>query len=193
MKKIILIFALVMINITSFGQNYQLTNGAYDNKIVGQYAGVDASTLYVKSLETLSDWSGSQKQSKINIDVQDKEQGLIVYKGSLYIGYYSVTKNFLVAVGWNIYADFTLKIKCKDGKAQVSCHVPTLTFDWSADNDPAEETIEFGKLYPQYNYKSPYRKIKQASIEYAPKIPPMFDNIITNLVNNLNKQSEYDF
>ena len=191
MKKIILIFALVTINIVSFGQNYQLTNGAYDNKIVAQYEGVDATALYVKALEVLSDWSGSQKQSKINIDVQDKDQGLIVYKGSLYVGYHRTSK-FLIEVGWNIYADFTLKIKCKDNKAQVSCHVPTVTFDWSAKENPATTTVSLEEIYPEYICKTKY-SIKKTAIEYAPKIPPLFDYVITQLANNLNKQTEDDF
>ena len=83
---------LLMTMIVS-AQEYSLTNGAYDNKVVEQYEGVEAGTLYVRALEALSDWAGSQSKSKVNIDVQDKEEGLVVYKGSLYIGYHKV--NFM--------------------------------------------------------------------------------------------------
>ena len=187
MKKLLSISIMTLMVMTASAQEYSLINGAYDNKVIGQYEGVEAGVLYVRALEALSDWAGSQSQSKVNIDVQDKEQGLVVFKGMLYIGYHKV--NFMA--GWNIYADFTLKIKCKDGRAQVSCHVPSATFDWSAQQYPAKTTAPLGEIYPQYNHKSQY-KIKKAAIKWAPKIPPLFDEIITSLAEKLKAQNQDD-
>lgn len=187
MKKFTTLAIMLLVTMVTRAQEYSLTNGAYDNKIVGQYEGVEAGTLYVRALEALSDWSGSQSQSKVNIDVQDKEQGLVVYKGALYIGYHKV--NFMA--GWEVYADFTLKIKCKDGRAQISCHVPSATFDWSAKQYPANTTVQLGEIYPQFNCKSRY-KIKKAAIEWAPKIPPLFDTIIASLAEKLKAQNQDD-
>lgn len=187
MKKVFSISIMLLMSLTISAQEYSLTNGAYDNKVVGQYEGVEAGTLYVRALEALSDWAGSQSKSKVNIDVQDKEEGLVVYKGSLYIGYHKV--NFMA--GWHVYADFTLKIKCKDGRAQISCHVPTATFDWSAKQYPANTTVELGEIYPKYNYKSQFR-IKKAAIEWAPQIPPTFDKIIASMAEKLKSQNQDD-
>ena len=187
MKKLISITIMLLVASAINAQEYSLTNGAYDNKVVGQYEGVEAGVLYVRALEALSDWSGSQSQSKVNIDVQDKEQGLVVFKGLLYVGFHKV--NFMA--GWNVYADFTLKIKCKDGRAQVSCHVPSATFDWTAKQYPVNTTVSLGEIYPQYNHKSQY-KIKKAAIEWAPKIPPLFDGIIKSLAEKLKAQNQDD-
>lgn len=183
MKKIITIIICLITTIISNAQEYTLTNGAYDNKTIEQYESISAEALYVKALEVLSDWSGSQKQSKINIDVQDKEQGLIIYKGSLYLGFYK---------GWNVYADFTLKIKCKDSKVQISCHIPTLTFDWWAKQYPTITTVPLEEIYPEYIHKSKY-KIKKAAIEYTSKIPSVFDNVIVYLAEKLKTQNDDDF
>ena len=187
MKKVISITIMLLATMIINAQEYSLTNGAYDNKVVEQYEGVEAGTLYVRALEALSDWAGSQSKSKVNIDVQDKEEGLVVYKGSLYVGYHKV--NFLA--GWEVYADFTLKIKCKDGRAQISCHVPTATFDWSAKQYPAKETVQLGEIYPNYNCKSRL-KIKKAAIEWAPQIPPIFDKIIEFMAEKLKSQNQDD-
>ena len=187
MKKLLSITIMLLLTMVISAQEYSLTNGAYDNKVVGQYEGVETGVLYVRALEALSDWAGSQSQSKVNVDVQDKEQGLVVFKGMLYVGFHKV--NFMA--GWNVYADFTLKIKCKDGRAQVSCHVPSATFDWTAQQYPAKTTAPLGEIYPQYNHKSQY-KIKKAAIEWAPKIPPLFDDIITSLAEKLKAQNQDD-
>ena len=187
MKKLLSITIMLLLTMVISAQEYSLTNGAYDNKVVEQYEGVEAGVLYVRALEALSDWAGSQSQSKVYIDVQDKEQGLVVFKGLLFVGFHKV--NFMA--GWNVYADFTLKIKCKDGRAQVSCHVPSATFDWTAQQYPAKTTAPLGEIYPQYNHKSQY-KIKKAAIEWAPKIPPLFDDIITSLAEKLKAQNQDD-
>lgn len=187
MKKLLSITIMLLMTMTISAQVYSLTNGAYDNKVVGQYEGVEAGVLYVRALEALSDWAGSQSKSKVNIDVQDKEQGLVVFKGSLYVGFHKV--NFMA--GWNVYADFTLKIKCKDGRAQVSCHVPSATFDWTAKQYPANTTVPLGEIYPQYNHKSQY-KIKKAAIEWAPKIPPLFDEIIKSMTEKMKAHNQDD-
>ena len=104
MKKLLSITIMLLLTMIISAQEYSLTNGAYDNKVVEQYEGVEAGVLYVRALEALSDWAGSQSQSKVNIDVQDKEQGLVVFKGLLFVGFHKV--NFMA--GWNVYADFTL-------------------------------------------------------------------------------------
>ena len=188
MKKIITIIICLITTVISNAQEYTLTNGAYDNKTIEQYESISTEALYVKALEVLSDWSGSQKQSKINIDVQDKEQGLIIYKGSLYLGFYKTN----ILAGWNVYADFTIKIKCKDEKAQISCHIPTLTFDWSAKQYPATTTVPLEEIYPEYIHKSKY-KIKKAAIEYTSKIPSVFDKVIVYLAEKLKTQNDDDF
>lgn len=162
-----------------------IVNGAYENKVVREYPGVSAETLYIRALETLSDWAGTQSKSNINIDVQDKEEGLVVYKGRYYMGYQKGSY-----AGWDVFADFTLKIRVKDGKAQLSYHVPTMTFDYTSPEYPnAIETVSLGSIVPTYNYKARY-KIKKAAIEYGPKVKPAFDAITLLLGSRLAKEQE---
>lgn len=187
MKRLISLTMMLLIVITVSAQE-QLINGVIEKKQVVMVEGVSADKLYVRALEALSDWAGAQGNSKIGIDVQDKDEGLVVYKGRLEMGFHKV--NFMA--GWEVFADFTIKIKCKDGRAQVSANVPSLTFDWSAKQYPATETVPISAIYPEYNYKSKLR-IKKAAIEFAPLTPSMFDKIISLLATKLQQQPEDDF
>ena len=105
MKKLLMTIALAASVMMASAQG-SIVNGAYENKVVREYPGVSAETLYIRALETLSDWAGTQAKSSINIDVQDKEEGLVVYKGQLYLGFHKSNPFH----GWDALADFTLKI-----------------------------------------------------------------------------------
>ncbi len=187
MKKLLSIAITLLMTVTISAQD-ELVNGMLEKKHVVMVEGVSSDKLYVRALEALSDWAGSQGKSKIGIDVQDKDEGLVVYKGRLNMGFHKV--NFMA--GWEVYADFTIKIKCKDGRAQVSANVPSLTFDWSFKQYPATETVPISAIYPEYNYKSSL-KIKKAAKEFAPLTPSMFDKIVTSLAEKLKLQPDDDF
>ncbi len=190
MKKVLfpLIVFMTVNTVGKAQESVELTNGAYEKKQVVTVDGADAGKIYVRALEVLSDWAGSQSKSKIGIDVQDKDEGMVVYKGRLEIGYHKA--NFLA--GWEVYADFTIKIKCKDGKAQIACYVPSATFEWSAKQYPAEETVPISALIPKYNYKSKLR-IKKAAIEFGPQIPEKFDAVIAMLASKITQKPDDDF
>lgn len=74
---------MLIAGIAIHAQENPLTNGIYEKKVVVTADSIKASTLYVRALEALSDWAGSQQRSKVNVDVQDKDEGLVVYKGQL--------------------------------------------------------------------------------------------------------------
>lgn len=178
MKKIVLSFVMLLTALVAGAQ--ELTNGVYEKKIVEKYDSVKADVLYLRALEVLSDWAGSQEKSKVGIDVQDKENGLIVYKGEYYMGFHKA--NFMA--GWDVMAEFTLKIRCKDGRAQLTVTVPSMTFDWSAKRFPATETVPISHLLPNYNHKSSLR-IKKSALEFAPQVPSTFDSILTAIANKM--------
>ena len=181
------LFTIVLVaSVMSASAQGSIVNGAYENKVVKEYPGVSAETLYIRALEALSDWAGTQAKSSINIDVQDKEEGLVVYKGQIYLGFYKSNPFY----GWDALADFTLKIRCKDGKAQLSCHVPTLTIDYTDPQYPhVKESVPLGNIVPTYTHKHYYR-VKKAAIEYGPKVQPTFDAVILVLGNRLAKEQE---
>ena len=184
MKKAFLFFALLLSGLTAGAQG-EIKDGVWENKRVVEVADASVSTLYLRALEALSDWAGSQGQSKIGIDVQDKEQGLVVYKGEYYLGYGKA--NFMY--GWNTYANFTLKIRCKEGRAQVSVAMPSLTFRFTGE--PDEVTVPIDQLLPEFRYETRYR-IKRAAKELAPKAPKQFEIVIETLCERLAKGSKDD-
>lgn len=61
-------------------------------------------------MEALSDWTGHDGNSRTGIDYHDREAGTVVYKGDYFLEY---------KTGVTVTANFTLKVRCKDGMAQV--------------------------------------------------------------------------
>lgn len=166
--------------------NVTLTNGVYESKTVVTADSVKASTLYIRTLEALSDWAGSQSQSKINIDIQDKDEGLVVYKGRYYMGYEKANALY----GWDTFADFTLKVRCRDGRAQLTVTVPSMTFVWDANGNVHSYPIT--EFLPTYKYKGVV-KIKKAAHKFPPMVPDKFDMIVNMLGKRIAQKPDDDF
>lgn len=184
MKKVLLTIALLTAGLTASAQG-EVKNGAWEDRRVVEVAGASVSTLYLRALEALSDWAGSQEKSKMGIDVQDKDEGIVVYKGEYYLGYGKA--NFMY--GWDTWANFTMKIRCKEGRAQVSAVVPSLIFRFTGD--PGETTAPIDQLLPEYKYKTRYTN-KRAARELSPKVPTEFEAILAAMCERLAKGSEDD-
>jgi len=186
MKRVLLLLAMAVVGMTGRAQSIVLTNGVYEQKVIVTVDSVKAGTLYTRALEALSDWTGSLQKSKANVDVQDKDEGLVVYKGQLYLGYGK--QNFMY--GWDTFADFTMKIRCKDGKAQITMTIPSLTFYWTADNTMT--TAPIAELLPEYTHKSKFL-IKKAAKALAPKVPDEVNNAIEAIRSVITRSSDEDF
>ena len=106
-------FAMLLSVMAACAQDWELNGDAYEKKEVVEVEGASASVLYDRAMIALSEWTGSDGQSKIGIDYQNMETHTLIYKGTCYLGF----KNVLLG-GWNRYLNFTLKVRCKDGKAQ---------------------------------------------------------------------------
>lgn len=185
MKRIITAL-LVTAAISASAQTVELTDGVYELKQVVTVEGVNADALYVRALEALSDWSGSQKQSKAQIDVQDKDEGLVVYKGKLYLGLSKV--NFMH--GWNTMADFTMKVRCKDGRFQITTTVPSISFYWTADD--TETTIPIDEIVPVYKHKTSLT-VKKSANKMAPLVPDAAKAAQTIVIEKIKKGADDDF
>ena len=83
MKKVFSSLIMLMACFAINAQTVLNESGVYELKVVEQYDSVKASTLYENSLIALSDVVGSREKSKTNIDVAEKEAGMIEYKGEL--------------------------------------------------------------------------------------------------------------
>lgn len=98
-------------------------NSVYEKKTVVIVENTSAAVLYGRAMEALSDWTGTDGRSKAGIDFSDKDAGTVIYKGDYYLGF----KKTILGAGWDRYADFTLKVRCKDGKAQVTVIVSSIS------------------------------------------------------------------
>lgn len=83
------------------------------------------------------------------------------------MGYHK--SNFMY--GFNVYANFSLTIRVKEGKAQVNLKVPSLQLRWTADNT-TDDIFPIEHIYPQYDgFKGHMYGTKKILIEFGPKVP----------------------
>ena len=161
MKKVILALFL-LIGLAVNAQTTLNESGVYELRVVEQYDNVDAATLYERSLVALSDVVGSREKSKTNIDIAEKDAGMIVYKGELYLGFKKVN----MMCGYETFANFTLKVRCKDGKIQYTLTVPSLTMYWSCDLSN-NETIPLNEIIPEFTHKGRLYYLKKGAVQFA--------------------------
>jgi hypothetical protein len=130
MKKVLSIIALLLVGMMASAQDLPdmdsviaivKEKGVYEQKHVVTVDGASASKLYSRAMEALSEWVGPEGRSKAGLDYCDKEEGIVTYKGVCYNG----NRKFLTATT-DIYTDFVLKVRCKDGRAQVTVTVPSM-------------------------------------------------------------------
>ncbi len=95
--------------------------GLYERKRVVHVDNALASDLYRRALSALSDWTGSDGPSSAGLDYCDKDEGVVTYKGAFFNG----QRTILLDVA-KLYTDFVLKVRCKDGRAQVTVTVPSV-------------------------------------------------------------------
>ncbi|MBO4891309.1 MAG: DUF4468 domain-containing protein [Prevotella sp.] len=161
MKKFVILIML-FVGITAKAQTVLNESGVYELKVVELYDSVKAATLYEQSLVALSDVVGSRDKSKTNIDVAEKDAGMIVYKGELYLGFKKVN----TMCGYETFANFTLKVRCKDGKVQYTLTVPSLTMYWSC-NVNNNETIPLYEIIPEFTHKGRLYYLKKGAVQFA--------------------------
>ena len=188
MKKVFLSLVMLMAGIAINAQDNPLTNGVYEKKVVVTADSVKASTLYVRALEALSDWAGSNANSKMGIDVQDKDESLIVYKGNVHLGFEYYSK--FAGAGWDFYIDMTIKVKCKDGKAQVTATVPSVTY--ISNIQKIVVVVPINEILPSYAYKGNY-KLKKTSQTFGPQVIPSTNQIVNLLCDKIAKKQDDDF
>lgn len=183
-----LAFIIAVLNIAfSFAQTAEpeLENGYFVYKYVHQVENLSQNSLYLHTRTFLSDWVGPNANSKNYIDFEDKESGSIIAKGSYFLAYEREA-----LYGWNIYADFSITIKCKDGRFQVVTKVPSMSFYWTAGN-LAIQVAPFSELYPTYTFRSPYKFQRHTDV-YAPKMPEYIKQITNIVVDGITSISDED-
>lgn len=177
-----------MVNVVVSAQTTLNESGVYELKVVEQYDSVKASTLYENSLIALSDVVGSREKSKTNIDVAEKEAGMIVYKGELYLGFRKVN----MMCGYETFANFTLKVRCKDGKVQYTLTVPSLHMYWSCNvND--NEVVPLNEIIPDFTHKGRLNYLKKGAIQFAGTLDEDMKSLQKAIVVKTKKAADDDF
>ena len=139
MRKVFLFFALMLAILTVGAQDIQLTpDGAYERKEVVTVDSASAAVLYDRAMIALTDWTGPDGKAKAGIDYQNQETHTVIYKGTFSLGF----KNVFLGDGWHRYANFTLKVRCKDGRTQVTVTVGSVTGIYSRGNFERSWTVE---------------------------------------------------
>ena len=123
MKKVLLSLMMLMTGMAINAQDISLTpEGTYEVKEVINVENVSAATLYDRAVMALSDWTGASGKASAGLDVHERDAGLVVYKGHEYMW----TKK-QKRITYDVFADFTLKVRCKDGKAQITSTIHSMT------------------------------------------------------------------
>lgn len=99
------------------------SSGSYERKEVVIVDGASAAVLYDRAMMALTDWTGVDGKAKAGIDYQNQETHTVVYKGRFGLPF---------GDGVDYWADFTMKVRCKDGRALVTMTVPMVEMRASA-------------------------------------------------------------
>ena len=174
MKKVLLLTLVLTASLPALAQEIELNEaGAYEKKEVVVVDSVESAVLYGRAMEALSDWTGPDGNSRAGIDYQDKESGTVIYKGNYFLEYKSRV---------TVTADFTLKVRCKDGRSQITVTIPSLTA--SAPSVGLERSASVLKVL-QSKKKSSQRLIE--------KLPEAANTLISAMSERLKNAPDDDF
>ncbi len=188
MKKTLFTFVLLAITLSVNSQTVLNENGVYELKVVEQFDNRPLSTLYEQSLMALSDVVGSREKTKTNLDIADKEAGTIVYKGGYYLGFKKVN----TLCGYEGVANFTLKVRCKDGRIQYTITIPDITLYWSC-NESSNEMIPLNEIIPEYTHKGRLHYLKKSAIQFAETLDADMKSLQQALVSKTKAAADDDF
>lgn len=189
MRKII--FCLLMLVLSTLSSNAQTTlndMGVYEFKSVVLYDSINYQKLFEQSQIALSDIAGSNVNTKIGINVTDKQSGTIIYKGEYYLGFHRVN----LLCGYEVTADFTIKMQCKDNKVQYTIIVPSLHLYWSC-NMSDNETVPLKYILPKYTYKGRLLYLKKSCLQFSNNLDNDMRNFYSIIVAKTKQNIKEDF
>ena len=162
--------------------------GEYELKVVKEYPGVNAGAIFDRTLVALSEIKGNSEFSKFNFDVKEKDGGVIVYKGTLFVGYHKA--NF--SGGYDYLADVTIKIRIKEGKAQYTITIPTMTLYWRGHPEITDQ-VPLTDILPEVNYKGKLYYVKKGFAQFAPEISKVAIEFIDDVAKKTATAADDDF
>ena len=105
----------------------------------------------------------------------------MIYKGKYYLGLYRV-----LLTGIEMYADVVLKVRCKDGRAQVTVTIPMMTGIYSNGQTRQASIGETVESMKEKGAK------KRPSHEFLPKIPAVGEVLMKAMIGRLNVKVDDD-
>lgn len=158
-------------------------NGALELKQVVLVENATKDAIFTNVRSIISDALPTSNNSESAIDYSDIGSGVIIAKGLFYIG----DAKGRLSNKWHIYDNYTMTVKVKDGKYQISIKVPSITLEYSGDKTKA--VVNTKQIYPEYDGSDlpSYVKLKQAVIEYGPKIPDSMQALVKILTEKISK------
>lgn len=188
MKQILCTILTVLLFVPSHAQEVEFNdNRALELKEVVEQQGMAKNEIFISAQSMLSDWLPNINSSIVT-DMSDMETGTIIAKVKLYLGY----KKANPMCGYNNYADVNLMIRCKDDRYQVVIKVPTLTLAWSAENNPAVESIAVEHVYPEYDgTKTRLHYTKNSLKEFGPQIPDNMISLFNAIKSKIKKLDDF--
>jgi len=189
MRKIIFCLFIMVTSTLSINAQTKLNDmGVYEFKNVVLYDSLNYQKLFEQSQIALSDIAGSNTNTKIGVDVTDKQAGTIIYKGEYYLGFHRVN----MLCGYEVTADFTLKMQCKDNKVQYTIIVPSLHLYWSC-NMIANETVPLKYILPKYTYKGRLYYLKKSCLFFSNKLDNDIKKFYSVLIERTKQNIKEDF
>ena len=169
--------------VIAWSQDIELNeNGIYEKKQVVTVEGIATSEFYRRAMVALSDWKGSDGKSSANIDYQDREAGMVIYKGKFSLG---VRKSWPAI--WHRYAEFTLKVRCKDGRAQVTVGVQSI---YAVDDKGRSQSFTMPEVIEIYQKAGNNRKERMESM--MSDIKTTADTMLTAMCSRLSETNPAD-
>jgi len=194
MKKVILLFLAMMVKLSVSAQVPDMDSaaiiikekGVYEQKRVVYVEGTSAQKLYGRAMQALSDWTGPEGRSKAGIDYNDKEEGIVNYKGEFYNGYRDLSFGKQIP----FYTDFVLKVRCKDGRAQVTVTVSTIH---AMLPNGQTKTWTMREVIEQNERASARKKEKAQKKTHGMTTREIVELLLQNMESALKKDPEDDF
>lgn len=166
----------ILLERDSLMRNLKLTPaGVYEREEIVYADSASAQDLYLIVMETLSDWTGTDGRIDAGLDFCDKEAGMINYKGKFSLGF----RDLFLGAGFYRYADFIIKVRCKDGRARIILDVPSVTAIYNKTGMRSTSTI--GELINQV-YMA---KKKERGMDFLRELVETSDNIFSKLKGRL--------
>lgn len=158
-------------------------SGVYERQLVVNVEGATAAVLYDRAMVALSDWTGPDGKAKAGIDYQNQETHTVVYKGCYSLGF----KEVFLGDGWERQADFILKVRCKDGKAQVTLTVPTFTARFKS-------VVKMGSIRElSYAVDKSKKKKRARGVALLEYLKETADFLVDSMSSSLKQATEEDF